>query len=76
MLIVRSLVQIQFLISTIAALAQLVRSKLSKLGRWFETSKRRKHRGIEQLVARLAHNQKVTGSSPVSATTHGNSAVG
>ena len=28
------------------------------------------HRGVEQLVARRAHNPKVTGSSPVSATTN------
>ena len=27
------------------------------------------HRGVEQLVARRAHNPEVTGSSPVSATT-------
>ena len=27
-----------------------------------------KHRGVEQLVARRAHNPKVTGSSPVPAT--------
>jgi hypothetical protein len=27
------------------------------------------HRGVEQLVARRAHNPKVTGSSPVPATT-------
>ncbi len=27
------------------------------------------YRGVEQLVARRAHNPKVTGSSPVSATT-------
>ena len=27
------------------------------------------NRGVEQLVARWAHNPKVTGSSPVSATT-------
>ncbi len=26
------------------------------------------HRGVEQLVARRAHNPKVTGSSPVPAT--------
>ncbi|MBP1672060.1 MAG: hypothetical protein H6Q22_1632, partial [Bacteroidetes bacterium] len=26
------------------------------------------YRGVEQLVARWAHNPKVTGSSPVSAT--------
>ena len=28
----------------------------------------RQHRGVEQLVARWAHNPKVAGSSPVSAT--------
>ncbi len=28
-----------------------------------------KHCGVEQLVARWAHNPKVTGSSPVPATT-------
>ena len=27
-----------------------------------------KHRGVEQLVARRAHNPKVVGSSPASAT--------
>ncbi len=27
-----------------------------------------KHRGVEQLVARRAHNPKVAGSSPASAT--------
>ncbi len=29
------------------------------------------HRGVEQLVARQAHNLKVTGSNPVSATNCG-----
>ena len=28
------------------------------------------HRGVEQLVARWAHNPKATGSSPVPATTN------
>ena len=69
MLIVRPLVQIQFLVSTIAALVQLERTKIPQLCRWFESSKRRKYRGIEQLVARLAHNQKVAGSSPAFSAT-------
>ncbi len=30
-----------------------------------------KHRGVEQLVARRAHNPKVVGSSPASATKKG-----
>ncbi len=34
-----------------------------------ESDQRRKNRGMEQLVARRAHNPKVTGSSPVPATT-------
>ena len=29
----------------------------------------KKHRGVEQLVARRAHNPKVVGSSPAPATT-------
>ena len=29
------------------------------------------YRGVEQLVARWAHNPKVIGSSPISATTEG-----
>ncbi len=32
-------------------------------------SNNRLHRGVEQLVARRAHNPKVIGSSPVPATT-------
>ena len=35
------------------------------------THKIRKHRGVEQLVARWAHNPKVVGSSPASATRKG-----
>ena len=31
-----------------------------------------KHRGVEQLVARRAHNPKVVGSSPASATNNAN----
>ena len=31
-----------------------------------------KHRGVEQLVARRAHNPKVVGSSPASATNNSN----
>ena len=33
------------------------------------------HRGMEQLVARWAHNPKVTGSSPVPATKNAGSVV-
>ncbi|SCD21277.1 Hypothetical protein PSM36_2474 [Proteiniphilum saccharofermentans] len=34
----------------------------------FAVQLRKTDRGVEQLVARWAHNPKVTGSSPVSAT--------
>ncbi len=34
-----------------------------------------KHRGVEQSVARRAHNPKVTGSSPVPATKHGSADI-
>ena len=33
---------------------------------------RRLHRGVEQMVARRAHNPKVVGSSPASATNNAN----
>lgn len=33
-----------------------------------EAAEYRAHSGVEQLVAHLAHNQEVTGSSPVPAT--------
>ena len=36
----------------------------------------RSHRGVEQLVARRAHNPKVIGSSPIPATTNPSPTIG
>ena len=38
---------------------------------WSESSKGNDHRGVEQSVARRAHNPKVEGSSPSPATIYG-----
>ena len=48
-------------------------TQIAKLLAMFGTTKRTEwlvkiYRGVEQLVARRAHNPKVTGSSPVPAT--------